>query len=290
MASKSYVRRLEYTLGAIALFSAFVVYNSDPSGFGPFAVGAVSYFSGIALLFSSALGFSGRRRPTYLLMVVGGTAAILVSVYAMTGGNGLPAQGDQLGLSCSTTTTTIQNASGLSSETSCTNSIPYFDYWSVLVNVAFWSPLIGSVVYAMPSLIEPGRRNLATSGSRVVVGSVIAGTLLFLTFGLDDASSGFPELFNGHSPLNPFVAYNNCDSITFGIVTCVQVNALYYSIDYVFWVAVVALFAMVLSEITDAARKRLRHDRGVVLTLEKGTAGPDEGLAPVGDDAGGAGV
>ena len=68
---------------------------------------------------------------------------------------------------------------------------------------------------------------------------------------MDNLSAGYPELFNGHSPLNPFVAYNpNCDSTTFGIVNCVQVNAASYFIDYMFWIAVVALLVIALSALS----------------------------------------
>lgn len=263
MASKSDIRRLEYTLGAVALFSAFVIYNSDPSGFGPFEVDAVAYFAAVGLVWFSLSFFSQRTRRTYLLMVVLGTAAVLSLVYVMTSGNGLPEQGDQLGLSCTTTTTT-QNLTAVATVTSCTNTIPYFDYLTVLWNALFWLPLIGAIIYAMPSWIDPGRRNAVASWSRVLVGSVVSGTLLLLTFGLDNPSAGYPELFNGKSPLNPFVAYSYCNSETFGMVTCTQVNALYYSIDYAFWVAVVILLVMTLSELTDVAKKRFAHENGVL--------------------------
>jgi hypothetical protein len=241
------VRGLEYTLVAVILFSALALYGSDPSGFGPVVVGGVAYLVGMGLLVLS-LAFDSRRRSAYLLVALS-TAAVLLSVYALTAGNGLPAQGDQLGLSCYTTST--QNGSGLASQTVCTNNRPYFDHWSVLWNVAFWIPVVGSLVYAMPHWIEPGKRNVATSLSRVLKGCVPAGTLLLLTFGLDNSSSGYPELFNGHSPLNPFVAYRYCDSTMFGSVGCVEVDWIRYFADFAFWIALVALLALALSGLSD---------------------------------------
>ena len=59
MASKSDIRSLEYTLIAIALFSVFVVYDADPSGFDPFLVGAAAYLSSLALLVAG-IGFAKR--------------------------------------------------------------------------------------------------------------------------------------------------------------------------------------------------------------------------------------
>jgi hypothetical protein len=44
------------------------------------------------------------------------------------------------------------------------------------------------------------------------------------------------------------------------------VNALYYSIDYAFWVAVAVLLVMTLSELTDAVKKRLVHDKEALPT------------------------
>jgi hypothetical protein len=273
MASKSDIRNLEYTLIAIALFSLFVAHNADPSGFGPFLVWAIAYFSSLALLVAGS-GFARKGRLTYLLMVILGTAAVLLLVYAATAGNGLPAQGNQISYSCHDVQ--IPNATSPTGFTdggsSCTSS-PYYVSSSVLYNAAFWLPLVGSIVYAMPSWIDPGKRNPVTSFSRNLRGSVPAGTLLLLTFGLDNQSSGYPELFSGHSPLNPFVAYNYCDSTIFGVISCVQVNVLSYFADYAFWIAVTALLALVLSELFQSMKAVLRHGGGGRLpTVEEGSA------------------
>ncbi|MGA2663601.1 MAG: hypothetical protein ABSF83_01475 [Nitrososphaerales archaeon] len=250
MATQGDLRSLEHTLAAFAVFSAFAVYSSDPSGFGPLFVGAVAYISSLTLLLAGS-GFAKRGRLTYLLMVVSVTAAVVLLGYLATAGNGSPEQGSQVSYSC--TSVQIPNAtspSGFTSGSQCTGS-PYYNGQSVLYNVAFWTPLVGSLVYAMPSWIEPGRRTLAASCSRILRGSVPAGTLLLLAYGLDNGSSGYPELFNGHSPLNPFVSYNpNCDSVTFGVINCVKVNAAYYFIDYAFWIAVVALLALALGALS----------------------------------------
>jgi len=47
------------------------------------------------------------------------------------------------------------------------------------------------------------------------------------------------------------VSYNpNCDSVTFGVINCVKVNAAYYFIDYAFWIAIVALLALALGALS----------------------------------------
>ena len=237
-----------------------MVYESDPSGFGPLFVGAVAYLASLCLLLAG-FGFSKRGRSAYILMVVLGIVGVLLVVYASTDWNGLPAQASQVNYSNSCTTTQITNStspSGFANETICTSvGSPYYSPWGFLYNLAFWTPLVGAVIYAMPSWIEPERRNVTTSLSRLLKGAVPVGTLILLVFGLDNASSGFPELFNGYSPINPFVAYNYCDSTTFGMVSCVQTNALSYLTDYAFWIAVVALVALVMSESFDIVKKAL---------------------------------
>ena len=260
MAARSDVRNLEYTLVAVAIFSGFVVYESDPSGFGPLFVGGVAYLASLCLLLAG-FGSSKRGRSAYILMVVLGIVGVLLVVYASTDLNGLPAQASQISYSNSCTTTQMTNStspSGFANETICTSvGSPYYSPWGLLYNLAFWTPLVGAVVYAMPSWIEPKRRNVATSLSRLLKGAVPVGTLILLTFGLGSSSSGFPELFNGHSPINPFVAYNACDSTTFGVVGCVQTNVLSYLTDYAFWITVVALAALIISEMFDMVKKAI---------------------------------
>lgn len=183
-------------------------------------------------------------------------------IYIATAGNGSPIQGDQTTYSC--TNIQIPNATsptGFTGGSSCTSS-PYYDGSTIWYNVVFWTPLVGAMIYAMPSWIEPARQNVTASLSRILKGAVPVGTLILLTFGLDNSSSGYPELFNGHSPFNPFVAYNYCDSTTFGVISCVQVNAGYYLIDYVFWIAVAALLVLVTSEFFDYVREVVGHKGG----------------------------
>ena len=258
MASKNDVRNLEYTLAAITLFSAWAVASSDPSGFGPTLVGAVAYLSAICLLLFG-LGVT-RERLSYILMIVLGTAAILLVAYLLTGGNGSPVQGNQVSTSCyNVQIPNSTSPSGITNTTKCTNT-PYYDGTNILYNVAFWTPLVGAIVYAMPSWIAAGGRNAVSSISRILEGSVPVGTMLLLTFGLYNLSAGYPELFNGHSPLNPYVSFNPlCDSTSFGVISCVKVNLPAYFIDYAFWVGVVALVSLALGRLSDAVKTNRRR-------------------------------
>ena len=270
VAAKSDVRDLEYTLVAIALFSAWAVASSDPSGFGPTLVGGVAYFSAICLLFFG-LGMTRERLP-YILMIVIGTAAVLLAAYSLTGGNGSPVHGNQISTSCyNVQIPNSTSPSGFTNASKCTNT-PYYNDTSVLYNVAFWTPLIGALVYAMPSWIQAGQRNTASSISRILKGSVPAGAMLLLTFGLYNLSGGYPELFNGHSPLNPYVSFNPlCDSTDFGVISCVKVNLPAYFIDYAFWIAIVALIAIALGRLSDAA-KTIRRPQGEAIMAGMGFA------------------
>ena len=165
MAARSDVRNLEYTLAAVALFSAYVVYSSDPSGFGPPLVGGVAYLWAVVLLIDG-VGFAKRGRLSYLLVVVSGIVTVVLLAYLTTGGNGSPVQGSQVSYSC--TAIQVPNATsptGFTGGIKCTGS-PYYNGSSVLYNVAFWTPIVGSIVYATPSWIEPGERNVVTSCSR----------------------------------------------------------------------------------------------------------------------------
>ena len=195
-------------------------------------------------------------------MIVLGAALVLTSVYVITDGNGSPLQGNQVSTSCfNVQVPNGTSPSGFTGQIRCTSS-PYYDSSTIWYNLAFWIPFVGSMVYAMPGWIEPEKRNVVTSLSRILKGSVLAGTLLFLTFGLDNLSAGYPELFNGHSPLNPFLSYNPlCNSITFGVVTCVQVNPVSYFIDYLFWIGIAALVALALSKLFVSTKTIPRFER-----------------------------
>lgn len=254
MTARADKRNLKYTLVIVAIFSAFVVYSDESSGFGPFIVGSIAFLSSLGMLFAG-VGFS-KRRSTYLLSIVAGTAIILFAVYALTAGNGSPALGNQIGYTC--TNAQIPNAtspSGFTNGSICTNNSYYSDFLSVAYNTIFWFPLVGAVIYAMPVWVDPVERNFSKIASRNLKGSVVVGTLLLLTFGLTNYYPGY--LFTGLSPLNPFFAYAYCDSSDFGVLSCVQVNSLFYFIDYLFWIALASLVSLIASEFIDSIKSKI---------------------------------
>ncbi|MGI0085714.1 MAG: hypothetical protein ACREBQ_11605, partial [Nitrososphaerales archaeon] len=136
MTDRADKRNLEYTLVIVAIFSTYVIYSDDPSGFGPFFVGGIAFLSSLGILFAG-VGFS-KKRSTYLLSIATGTAIILFSVYAATAGNGYPVQGNQIGLTC--TNIQFPNAtspSGFTNGSRCTNNSYYSDL-SFAYNTIFW--------------------------------------------------------------------------------------------------------------------------------------------------------
>lgn len=248
-------RNLKYTLVIIAVFSAFVIYGDDPSGFGPAILGSIAFLSSLGILIAG-VGFS-KKRSTYLLSIVAGTAIILFSVYALSAGNGYPTQGNQIGYTC--TNAQIPNATspgGYTNGTRCTNYSYYSDL-SIAYNTIFWFPLVGAVIYAMPVWIDPVERNASKITSRNLKSSVVVGTLLLLTFGLTNGGAGYPQMFTGLSPLNPFFAYAYCDSSSFGVMSCVEVNPLFYLIDYLFWIALASLVSLTASEFIDSFKSKI---------------------------------
>lgn len=264
--SRRNLRNLEYTVALVIIFILYVVYNDDPTGFGQLFVEATAYI--LCLILSLAgLGYvKGRGRLAYASLIVVVTAAVLLSSYLLTSGNGMPVQGNFVSSTC--TNVQIPNAtspSGFVYGSKCASS-PFYNPTSILYNTVFWTPIVGSLIFAMPALFDQAKRNIVSSISRNLKGSVPAGTLLFLTFGLV-GSSGYPQLFGGHSPLNPFIAYNYCDSATFGIVSCVQTSAFAYLIDLLFWIAVSSLITLIATELYDWAKSviynRVKSDTNV---------------------------
>ncbi|MDG6996893.1 MAG: hypothetical protein JRN52_13310 [Nitrososphaerota archaeon] len=270
MASQNDVRIFEYTLAVIAVFSAYVIYSDDPSGFGPFFVKGIAYFASLALIFSGLGLAKGRGRWTYLMLLVACTTSVMLWAYLSTAGNGTPIQGSQISYTCSNVQ--IPNATSPTGYTNGTKCIgnSYYDATSIVYNIAFWSPLMGAILYAMPIWIEPEKRNPVTVCMRNLIGSVPAGVTLLLTYGLYNLNLGFPELFNGHSPLNPFVSYNySCSSVDFGMVRCVQVNVLYYFIDYLFWIAVVSVIALAAGGLASILMARFGRKNVSVVKAEE---------------------
>ncbi len=250
---------MEYTVALVIIFILFVVYNDDPSGFGQFYVGGIAYIFCLVLTFAGFGYVKGRQRLVYTALVAVGAAAILVSSYLLTSGNGVPVQGNLVSITCSNIR--IPNATsptGFVYGSKCTNN-PYYDPTGILYNAVFWAPLVGSIIFAMPAWLDPAKRSIVSAISRILKGSVPVGTLLFLTFGLVNSSLGYPELFTGYSPLNPFFAYNYCDSTTFGLVSCVQTNGFAYLLDFLFWIAVTSLIALLASELYDFANTVLKR-------------------------------
>lgn len=99
----------------------------------------------------------------------------------------------------------------------------------------------------MPRWEDSSKSSLAKA-SRVLVGSALAGALLLLVVSLPPVSA-YIIPFHPLAPLNPYVAYANCDSVTFDTGTCVSVDYAGYLVDYLFWSALACLAALTFNEL-----------------------------------------
>ncbi|MGI0084765.1 MAG: hypothetical protein ACREBQ_06755, partial [Nitrososphaerales archaeon] len=62
-----------------------------------------------------------------------------------------------------------------------------------------------------------------------------------------------------------------CDSSNFGVLSCVQVNSLFYFIDYLFWIALSSLVSLTASEFMDSIKSKLATEKKKVVPAIGGT-------------------
>lgn len=237
-------------------FSIYLVYNEDPYAIGRFAVTGVAYLA--ALVLSIAWVSETRDRRSSALILSVSLLAVIGSAYALSGGAGYPATNVTNSTTYSCTTFTNQtNASGYPSQgsgSSCTGRfVPTEDVPLALgYNLLAWAPLVGCMLFSMPVWSGAGATKY-DSLARLVGGSVPAAAILLNLVGVRTPGTllTLPVL---HVPLNPYLAYGMCDSIT-ATGGCVYVNHLFVVVDYAFWLAI-AVFASVAGNELVAHRLR----------------------------------
>lgn len=244
--------RIEFalTLALSAIFVGLFVVTEDPYTLGSALLAFVAY--GAAVLVSADYALS-RRREIPLFVA---TALVVVGLAWVIGGGGYPFSGATVTFTATCSTYT-NSTSGLVQNVCGTQPIPGQDIPLALAeNFIALAPLVGCLLYAKP---DSGKFLAYGNLGKMVRGAVPAAALMFTLLGIR-SSDGFNSPMVGIGPLNPYVALRECDSTT-AIGGCVYTNKTYLLADYLFWVAVALLLAVVAGVVLRSARKREGRER-----------------------------
>ena len=218
-----------------AIFVAFFVADEDP-----YSLGA-AFFSLFVYAIAVVISFTLVRRPRVIpVLVVLSLAAVGVS-WAIRG-DGYPVTSATL--SYTSTCTNVTNSTSGYVYQAC-RAVPNSgqDVAAALGwNFLAWAPLMGCLLYEVP--FGKGGKLLSYGAvARMLRGAVPAAALMFVLLGARSAGFiGSPIV--GLGPLNPYVAFRECDSTT-SLNGCSFNNSLYLLVDFLFWLAVALLIALV---------------------------------------------
>ncbi|MDH2901593.1 MAG: hypothetical protein PXY39_11545 [archaeon] len=241
------------SLVVVALFTTFLIAGEDPYSIGRLVLIGFSYILAIIASAYWIITSKSRKRSILFLLIV--SITILGVVYVLSAGSGLPipiSSASGTFQTCTQTTITITNTTFHTSYTSygtvCepapSSIFPLIAFLTVLENLLVWIPVIGCMLFMMPT-----NNSMPGKLSRLLLGGAISGALLFNLIGIQ-----VPNSLNGRisvlGPVNPYVAFQLCDSTTV-FVGCVYVNSLYVLVDYSFWFLVACLISLVLKQLYD---------------------------------------
>lgn len=239
--SKSKTRRVEFFITVVlaAIFVAFFVADEDP-----YSLGA-AFFTLFVYAIAATFSITLVRRPRVVLVLVVLSLAVVGLSWAVRG-DGYPVTSATLSYT-STCTNVTNNTSGYVYQ-AC-RAVPNSGQdvagalgWNLLA----WAPLVGCLLYEIP-LGEGGKLLSYGSGARMLRGAVPAAALMFNLLGA--RSGGFiGSPIVGLGPLNPYVAFRECDSTT-SLNGCSFNNSLYLLVDFMLWLAVALLIALVIGGI-----------------------------------------
>ncbi len=249
---RSLTPRVEFlATGALtAIFVALFVAVEDP-----YSLGA-AFFS--LLVYALAVGFSlalvWRPKAIPVLLVL---SLVAVGLSWAVRGDGYPVSSATLSYTSSCTSVT-NSTSGYVYQ-AC-RAVPNSgrDVAAALGwNFLAWAPLVGCLLYEVP--LGEGRR-LLTYGTvaRMMRGAVPAAALMFILLGARSSGLiGSPIV--GVGPLNPYVAFRECDSTT-SLNGCSFNNSLYLLVDFLVWLAVALLIPLLVGGVYLRSK---REGRGV---------------------------
>jgi hypothetical protein len=237
-----------------AIFLVLTIFWGDPYGIARFfflmlVLGFVFFF----LIISFA---ASKSRRTLLLLSALGAIVLTFVVFGLTSWQGSPAgvQGLNTNSNTNCVSVRIPNSTAPSGyvngnvcTTTTTTTSPFFNYGSIVIDLLFWFLITSLVVYAMP-VWENKASVLLYKIARNFIGSALATGLFLLVIGLP-IGSGYPTLTHGLVPINPFVAFANCDSTTFPSGVCVTINAGYLALDFLYWLVLFSLAALTVNQV-----------------------------------------
>jgi hypothetical protein len=238
---RSTTQRVEFFITVVlaAIFVAFFVAVEDPYSLGAAFFSLFVY--AIAVVFSLTLVMRPRVIPVLVVLslaAVGLTWAVHGDGYPVTSAT----------LSYTSTCTNVTNSTSGYVYQAC-RAVPNSgqDVAAALGwNFLAWAPLMGCLLYEVP-LGEGGKLLSYGALARTLRGAVPAAALMFILLGA--RSGGFIGTpIAGLGPLNPYVAFRECDSTT-SLNGCSFNNGLYLLVDFLFWLAVALLIALVVGGI-----------------------------------------
>ncbi len=237
---KSTTQRVEFLITVVlaAVFVVFFVADEDP-----YSLGA-GFFSLFVYAIAVVFSFTLARRPRAIpILVVLSLAAVGLS-WAVRG-DGYPVTSATL--SYTSTCISVTNSTTGYVYQAC-RAVPSSgqDVAAALGwNFLAWAPLMGCLLYEIP-FSERGRILTYGTAARMLRGAVPAAALMFILLGARSSGLiGSPIV--GLGPLDPYVAFRECDS-TSSLNGCSFNNSLYLLVDFLFWLAIALLSALLAGE------------------------------------------
>ncbi|MDA4127522.1 MAG: hypothetical protein OK452_10045 [Thaumarchaeota archaeon] len=232
------------TLVVAVLFIDFFVLAEDPYSLGGSFLVAIAYVAAVVI---SLYHLRNLRAVTPFVVA---TLVVLALAWVI-GGSGFPV--GSATVSYTTTCTSYTNVtSGLVQSICGQQPHPGQDYpLAIAENFAVWAPLVGCILYTVP---ENGRLLGYVNLGKMIRGAIPAAVLMFPLLGVR-STDGFRSPVVGIGPIDPNVAFRECDSTT-ATSGCVFTNPSYLLADFIFWLATAMLVAVIIGEVYQAQSKR----------------------------------
>jgi len=234
------VVQLSFAIAGIIFLAFLRVLGEDPYGLTGAIFGILLFLVLLAFVAYSFFSPTGRR---ILILSAVSTVTLAILVFALTSWRGFPI-----------------------SAPPASSTFAYF--LVVAFNLTYWFLVCAPLVYGMPFW---AKSLLSKKIARNLLGAAFSGWYL-LNLALPEVVGGYMDLSKGIGPLNPYIAFADCDSTTFQNGSCLSANASYLIADYFFWILVAALTSLIASELLTVLRGSLQRnaiERSVMSTTRK---------------------